>query len=120
MYGSITNRIAETTGVPEIQVGDGVTALLWSDSYPYTVTELIHFKTGNRKGQIKGFIAQEDHAEPDKENGHDYFGNQVYKYSPNPNGRKAIVTLRKNGKWVDEGGTAFGLGFRRKYQDPSF
>lgn len=95
------------------EIGMGGTMSCGSDCYPYTVIEIN--KTGTK---IK---IQQDSAKPDKENGYDYYGNQVYIYSPNPNGPIHEMSLRKNGRWTEVGSTSsVSLGGRRQYQNPSF
>ena len=57
--------------------------------------------------------------------GFDYYSNQVYEYTPRPNGSRELYRLRKNGRYVRDGepmrgGTSITIGYRRYYQDPSF
>jgi hypothetical protein len=95
------------------EVGMGATVGYVNDRYPYTIIEVN--KAGTR---IK---LQQDFAEPDKENGYEYFGNQVYIISPNPNGSIYEMSLRKNGKWkVIGGSTTATIGHRDRYENPSF
>lgn len=120
MYGSVQNRLAESAefDLELVQIGDGATETLWSDCLPYTVVDVIRFVAGKRKGQIKGFVLQADKYEPAE--GYDYFSNQVYNYTPNPQARKIDVIKRKNGKFTDVNGRTYAIGFRRKYEDPTF
>lgn len=114
------NMLKHITEIETIEVGSGATYGVGSDCYPYTVVEIINEKK---------VVVQADKYEADKDNGYDYYGNQVYKYFTDQNGGRKIVTLRKNGMWlpvgsvVSRGGcyaNGFSLGFRRAYQDPSF
>ena len=95
-------------------VGMGATGGCGSDCYPYTVVEII---------RDKRIAVVEDLHKPAE--GFDYYSNQVYTYSQNPEGTKEIYRLRKNGRWVRDGqpmrgGSTISLGHRRYYQDPSF
>lgn len=95
------------------EVGMGATMGNGSDCSPYTIIEVN--KNGTR---IK---IQLDNAEPDKANGYNYFGNQIYIYSPNPNGPIYEMSLKKDGRWKIVGGsTTAVIGFRRRYSNPSF
>ena len=95
-------------------VGIGATFIVGSDSYPYTIKEVL---SPNR------IIAKEDTAElVDGSCCSEY---QVYKYSSNAEGREVVLSLRNNGMWTPLGekkrrGYGFYIGVRRKYTDPSF
>jgi len=96
-------------------IGMGATAGYGSDSYPYTVIAI--------SANGKTITVQADDHKPAP--GHHYINNQVYTYSPNPEGETKVFTLRDNGRWVLKGegkknGLRLGLGHRRYYQDPSF
>ena len=104
--------MSNTIIIPE--VGQGATQLCWSDRHPYTIVQVI-----NRKKII---------VQADKEiyvQGSVQYGTAEYKYEANPNGVKVTVSLRHNNRWVTQGenaktGTAFAIGYRRYYYDPSF
>lgn len=117
MHGSLQNRMMEVQGEQAINVGDGATLLMYTDCHACTVIEVLHFKSGPKKGQVKGVVVQSDTATPTPE--YDYFSNQSYLFTPNPNGEKDTVTRCKNGKWTGRNGN-YGLGFRREYRDPHF
>jgi hypothetical protein len=96
-------------------VGMGATAGYGSDRYPYTVIKV------STNG--KTITVQADDYKPAP--GHHYINNQVYTYTPNPQGETKVFTLRDNGRWVlrgesKQGGLCLGLGVRRHYHDPSF
>lgn len=80
----------------EIKVGDPATYYVGSDSYAETVTEVIRFKSGSRKGQIK-----ELHTANDKFRAR--------------NGRYLQVD-RNDGRvmWYAQ----LVVGFQRDYRDP--
>jgi hypothetical protein len=95
-------------------VGMGVTQQAGSDRYPFTIIEVVNDKT---------IIIQEDNAELVE--GGAYSEHQVYEYSPNPEGDKVTLTLRKYGNWRQKGeplhgGTHYFVGRRSKYLDPCF
>lgn len=95
-------------------VGMGATFVVGSDSYPYTIIEVL---------SPKRIVIQKDDAELVEGSCNSEY--QVYKYASNPEGLRGIVTLRKNGMWVPLGekknrGSGFYIGTRRKYLDPSF
>lgn len=97
----------------EMYVGMPCTFGFGSDRYP------AHIQRISASG--KTVWIQEANAEPDSDNGYDYFSNQVYIISPNSEGRIRKVTKRKNGQWkLTEGGTTVGFGHANKYQDPHF
>lgn len=120
MYGSLQNRMAESRNfdLEQVQIGDGATETFWSDCLPYTVVDVIRFVAGARKGQIKGFVLQADDYTPAED--YDYFSNQKYIYTQNKRNSKVDVIKRKNGKFTDKHGRTYAIGFRRKYQDPTF
>lgn len=97
-----------------IQVGQGVTYGIGSDRYPYTVVEVSENQ--------KTIVIQSDNAEIGPN--YDYYKNQNWIITPNPNGVKETFTLRKRGVWVKKG-CAKASGYisfngRSKYQDPCF
>jgi hypothetical protein len=121
MEGSLQNRLAEMGHDPErmnIEVGMGATETMYSDCHPYTVIEIIRFKSGEKKGKIKGVVLQADNYE--KVADYDYFANQHYTYTPNPDGHTVEATFRKDGTLKSTTGRTYALGFRRQYQDPHF
>lgn len=85
-------------------VGDGGTILKGSDRYPFTIIE-------SKKNTIK-MTVQEDISIKDKN--YDYYGNQIYSFERNPNGKTYIVKLNKNGQWIANG-MVFVMGPRSRY-----
>jgi hypothetical protein len=101
-----TKRIITRNGKKEsiyddiiIRVGDGMIMQVGSNCYPYTVTKLI---------SPKKIEIQEDNTEPD--------------HTPNPNGRKKIISLRRKGLVWKQVNTNYPYFYPRRnfYQDPSF
>lgn len=108
---SIRNRIGprflydHQKGIPELNVGDGVTILGYSDRYACSVTHV------TPSGRIK---CREDNA---KKSGED-----SYLYTFNPGGKEYKFSWRKGIRRYCESGTkgnvvSFG---RDKYRDPDF
>ena len=97
----------------EIEIGVGATKSVGSDRYPYTVAEIVSPK------KIK---VQADSYRRTDSNG--FSESQTYEFSPNPDARIVVLTLRKNGQWVEQGesmnGSRYYIGTRNAYQDPSF
>jgi len=97
----------------EPRIGMGATLGVGSDCYPATIVEMNKEKTK--------IIIQQDSFEPDKDNGYDFYSNQVYIITPDPIAKRRIFSLRKNGSWVEMlGKQRLSVGHRRAYQDPSF
>lgn len=100
------------------EVGMGATYLCGSDRYAGTIIEVMT----NKQGQINGFVWQQDKAVRADKNG--YSEDQTYHYEPNPDAAKQIITLRKNGRWVEKGqdqkSFAYAVGVKRQYSDPCF
>ncbi len=113
LKAELARREAATTGP---QVGDGATRRVGSDCYPYTIIEV---------GSDAKFIRVQADSYKVVE-GNFMQGNAVVEYSPNPEGDIITYTLRKNGKYIQQGapmnmgGVSIGINGRRYYQDPSF
>jgi len=94
--------------------GMGVTQGAGSDRYPYTILDV--------SPSGKQIRIQEDNATPGP--GHNFYGSQCWVFTPNPNGRKITISLRKDGRWREvgsgRGSSGYGIGHRDKYIDPSF
>ena len=106
-------NVTELVRKSDLKVGDGATYCVGSDCYPYTIIEII---------SEKKLVVQADNS---KMVGGSYYGEQEYEYTPNPDGGKFTITLRKNGRWIPVGGNSrsdcgFSVGHRRKYRDPHF
>lgn len=97
------------------EVGMGATGGAGSDCYPFTIVEVVSPKT---------IVVQADSAVMNSKG--DYFGNQIWDITPNPNGGKETYTLRKNGRWILKGSpmtdhwSGISIGHRRRYEDPHF
>lgn len=97
----------------EMYVGMPCTYGVGSDRHP------AHIQRISDSG--KTVWIQDANAEADTENGYDYFSNQVWKITPNPEGAIRKVTKRKNGQWrMTDYNSSVGFGFASKYDDPHF
>ncbi len=98
------------------QVGMGATTGAGSDCYPHTIIEV--------SPMLDWIIIQADRYEPVE--GFNYYSNQQYNYFPNAKGARTKYTLRKNGRYMQDGTPMkydfhrVAIDFRRYYQDPSF
>lgn len=117
-YGSLINLIRSGPTSRDPEVGDGATILYWSDRAPATIVEVIRFKTGTRKGEVKAVVVQADKATRTDSNG--MSDAQTYEYERIPDAPKRTFTKRKNGQFSDKGGTGLAVGYREKYYDYSF
>ena len=121
--GSLVNHVlsSRTTGEPPY-VGMPATLLSWTDRNPATVVEVNNLK--------RYIVVQEDDARRIDRNG--LGEQQVYEYTPNPNGHRRIFRKMKNGQWAEHfvnpetkrlvkaSSCGLRLGHREKYEDPSF
>lgn len=116
----LINHIYSTASCENIQVGDPATITGWTDRYAATVTKLF------TKGKYQYVTVQQDHA---KIVGGTGFGDEVYEYSRNPEGREETYRIvdgrlfpvykNHNGRWVQGSGGCY-VGVRESYRDPSF
>ena len=107
-------EVKNTVPRPVPYVGQGVTIGIGSDCYPATIIEV--------SNNLKKVVLRHDTADPAE--GFEYYGNQVYDITPNPDGAIETWTYRKRGVWAQLR-SAKAIGFlsfkgRRKYSDPSF
>lgn len=91
---------------------NGATLIVGSDKYPYTILTRSEKKITAQKDSFKAAT------------GSDYFGDQKWDITSNPDAEIEVFTLRSNGRWVRQGDSMNGCplnpNFRRAYQDPSF
>jgi len=108
---SIVNMVQRDSRQPTPEVGMGATRLMWTDRHAYTVIEV------SRNG--KRCVVQRDKATRTDSNG--MSDCQTWAYEPDPNGYKATLSLRKDGRWRRVGGTClFAVGWRDEHFDYSF
>ena len=111
-FGSLNNMMsaAAVIGQPAPEVGMGVTILSWTDRHAGTISRV--------SASGKTFWYRDDDAERVDANGMSEC--QEYEYTPRPDISEAKVTLRKDGRWKEQGGRTVQLGSRRAYHDYSF
>lgn len=93
------------------EIGMGCTVCYLSDSEPATIIDI--------KG--KRITVQFDIAE--LVSGSAQNGTAEYTFTKNENGPIRVFSLRKNGKYIEQGsncGPSLSIGHRRKYYDPHF
>lgn len=118
MYGSIVNRIMETS-TREPEVGMGATICMYSDRHAATITEVIRYKTGPKAGQVKGVKTRPCEATRTDTNG--MSDAQAYSYEERPDWPESEWTYRKDGRLRRTGDTAaLAIGFRDAHYDYSF
>lgn len=112
-------RIERISITPE--VGMGATYAVGSDRYACTIVEVLYFKSGERKGQIRGVVAQDDTARV--VSGSEQDGSARYECTPNTGaGRDVYLWNERTARYVLKGSSyvRLGLGHRTPYRDPSF
>lgn len=110
VFGNLNNRLMENIAPAVPEVGMGATILSFSDRHAATVVEIL---------TPKKVVIQRDNAKRTDSNG--MSESQDYEFTPDPNGAKIIITLRKNGRWLEQkGSTVVNLGRRSAYHDFSF
>ena len=116
LQGSLVNRMMEVSKQPVPVVGMAATLTYWSDRHAATVTNVY---ANGREVEV-----QRDQAKMVEGSG--MSEQQVYEFSPDPNGRVHHFTLRKNGQYVPRGQSMNSpspgllLGHREEYSDPTF
>ncbi len=115
--GSMVNILTANTKSQEPTVGMGATECCYSDRHAYTVVELIRFKSGAKKGQVKEVVLQQDKATRTDKNG--MSDSQTYTFEPNPNAERKTARLHKDGRFY-LGSSIVRLGDRSEYYDFGF
>lgn len=109
----MSQKTTEQTVDGKFKVGDGASYIIWTDREPVTIIRI------SKSGRT--LWAQQANYETAEE--HDYWNNQKYTYSPNPDGEIYRFSLRASGVWkmANHQGSGMNLspGYRR-YQDPCF
>jgi hypothetical protein len=101
------------------EVGMGVTYAVGSDRYAATIVEVLIFKSGERKGQVRGVVIQDDKAIVTS--GSEQDGSAQYRYEPQPNAvKETFLWNAQAGRFIRHGYCRLGLGHRSFYRNPSF
>lgn len=120
--GSFVNYLISGAGQREPEVGMAATICMWSDRNPATVVEVLRFKSGARKGQVRGVLVTEDNYKVVSGSEHD--GSAQYEYTSNTQGVRYTFLINQRGQYVGKGahvgGDKLSLGNREAYRDPSF
>lgn len=111
--GSLVNHVMAGSKDAEPTVGMGVTFLMWTDRHAGTIVEV-------GKGTV---VVQRD--KPVRTDSNGMSESQSYEFEPQPDAKKEVFTLRKNGAWVLKGdamknGQRIAIGYREEYYDFSF
>jgi len=114
MAGSLQNSILGNSASKTPQIGDGGTIIMYTDRHAVTIVEVI----GKAKVRV-----QRDTAIRGDCNGMSDLQSWIHRV--NLNGSIQTFTLRKNGRWIQEGeamhnGTQLSIGKRSTYHDFSF
>lgn len=125
LYGSLQNRIMESSKQPVPECGMGATLTSYTDRHACTVIGITQ-----KHGRVIQIEVQEDKAIRTDDNG--MSDSQDYRYEPNPKGITHIFRLNKKGVWKQASfneqtkrwnvrdGYGLLLGVRRHYHDYSF
>lgn len=108
----VNNTMISGTGAIVPEVGMGVTEYGWTNRHAHTIIEV---------KSPRLIVVQSATAIRTDSNG--MSDAQQYRFEPNPNGRKQVLSLRKDGKWrvrSAESSNSFVLGHRSEYYDYSF
>jgi hypothetical protein len=101
-----------------IQPGHPATICMWTDRDPATVVEVLRFKSGDRKGQVRGVVVTMDHWKV--VSGSESDGSAEYEYTSRPEGDRLTFLMTKKGLVRQGSRDRLSLGSRRRYFDPSF
>jgi hypothetical protein len=110
------NQFLEASSPAPVEVGNPATILYVSDRVPCVVTEVINFKSGPNAGTPKQVSVQSVEVTGDP----DHIGYAKEIHLDRRSGGTRTFTIRKDGVWRDQGGTALRIGSADYYYDPSF
>jgi hypothetical protein len=112
-FGSFFNMIMDGSKSAEPFAGADATELCWSDRHAMTVIQVVRFKSGERKGQIKGVFARKDIAKRVDSNG--MSDSQSYEFVFDFSANERWFPIKKNGNF-----NGIAVGFKSEYYDFSF
>jgi hypothetical protein len=120
MIGSLVNSVISNGSPAEIKVGMPATVCMWSDRSPAEIAEVVLFKSGAKKGQIRGVKVRPMGYEI--VSGSEFDGSARYRYFPLPDAPAGRIYLRdERGRFQQaNGGNKLAIGSAEKYHDPSF
>ena len=122
-YGSLNNRLEEQKQAEKIEVGMGVTELLWSDRHAWYIDEIVRCNSKGEPIELKLVRAKHKCI--------DYYAGkwEVFPYEEaDKTGFIHIYRTRKDKEgryyWTMDGikkdRNIFAIGVAREYEDPSF
>jgi hypothetical protein len=122
LHGNLHNRLMERSKPVTPEVGMGATIIMYSDRHAATI---VRIKLGGSMGNptVKRVQIQEDRSIRTDANG--MCDSQDYRYERNTMSPLRWFSLRKNGRYVEEGsdmknGTSILIGERDSYHDCGF
>ncbi len=120
MYGSLVNSLAGTDPSKEIEVGMPATVCMWSDRSPVEIAEVVRFKSGAKKGEVRGVRVRAMKYEI--VSGTEFDGSAQYRYESDPEAPAGRLYLRnRRGQFEAPGGGAkLAIGRAERYYDPHF
>lgn len=118
-FGNLNSGLMSLCKNPVPVVGMGATILHGRDRDAGTVVAA----STNKKGVVVRAVVQWDHWKRTDSNGMSEC--QSYEFSANKEGAMSVYTLRRNGRWVEEGHSGSNpqgvlFGHREKFYDFSF
>lgn len=119
-YGSLINHLVGGAQSREPEVGMEATICRWSDRSPAEVAEVVRFKSGPRKGEIRGVRVRDMRAI--LVSGSEFDGSATYRYERMPDAPLSRLYLRdaRGAYRQANDGPGLALGAAEKYHDPSF
>lgn len=100
------------------QVGMGASVVRARHQIPATITEIQHFKSGARKGQIRRIGVREDKWTV--VNGNEWDGTAEYEYDSDETAPVVWFMNNQDGCWMSPQGVRAIPGVRERYYDPHF
>lgn len=117
---SLVNAVLSGGNQPEPKVGDEATVCHYSDRTPVEIAEIVRFKSGARKGEIKSVKTRLIDSKIISGSEHD--GSAVYEYTKNPaNPVRGEYFRNARGQYqARHNGPKLSIGSAERYYDPSF
>ena len=118
--GSLVNTVISGTRQPEPEVGMEATVCHWSDRSPAKIGEVLRFKSGPRKGEVRGVRVRAMDAILVSGSAHD--GSATYRYEDIEDAPLSKPYLRnERGQYqAARKESKLSIGRAEKYYDPHF
>lgn len=119
-YGSLVNSLAGTAADKKIEVGMPATVCHWSDRSPVEIAEVVLFKSGAKKGEVRGVKVRAMKYEI--VSGTEFDGSAQYRYESDPSAPVGRLYLKdERGQFrAPNGGPKLAIGRAERYYDPHF